>query len=729
MRQILPLFFCLGLILSTLLSLGQRVIPILTKNNALVLEVSRDSTVTTAYLGIKLSNVDEYAKINSFYRQAKDYSGVLAAAYSSSGSRNLTEPAISVTHEDGNNSLDLKYVSSSTQRIDGNISLVSVLLKDPVYDFQVELFYRVYFEEDVIEQWCIIQHNEKGNVILHKYASTNLYLKGDKFYLRQYHGDKMREMQPEENILTHGIKTLDSKLGTRADLFMPSAFMVSLDRPSAEDEGNVLLGALEYSGNFRIDFEVDHQDNLRILAGINNYASDYQLKPEEKFETPPLVYTFSDMGKGEASRRMHRWARNYKLLDGKGSRPTLLNNWESTYFDFNEPKLGELVADTKKLGVDLFLLDDGWFGNKYPRNGDSTGLGDWQENKQKLPHGIGWLVQQAKDQQVKSGIWIEPEMVSPKSELYEQHPDWVVKQPLRQEYYYRNQLVLDMSNPQVQDLVFKVIDELFTKYPGLAFIKWDCNSIIYNAYSVYLKDRQSHFYIEYYRGLYNVLDKIRKKYPTIPMMLCSGGGGRVDYAALQYFTEYWPSDNTDPLERIFIQWDYSYFYPAIASSNHVTGWGKQSLKFRTDVAMMGKLGFDLIVNKLSKKDLEFCQEAINNFNALKPIILQGDQYRLSDPRENAVASVMYLDSSHQSGVIFNYLVNNRYGQGSKLPIKLKGLDTTQYYSITEINLYSGIASTLPKNQRLSGDFLMKVGFNSDIRADRPSVVLRIEQVQ
>lgn len=724
-KQILLLFFGLSI---AQITVAQIIIPIETVKNALVLSADKGKDVRTVYFGEKLTQAAEYTQISAAYKQTNDYTGLLNAVYTPSGSRNLVEPAISVTHADGNKSLDLIYVRHDIEKIDANTTLTSIQLKDPVYNFEVTLFYKSFYQEDVIEQWSEIKHSEKGVVILEKFASANIHLKARSYWLKHYHGDWAKEMQPEESKITHGIKTLDSKLGTRANLFQPSVFMVSLDAPATENHGSVLYGAMEWSGNFRVDLELDYQDNLRIIAGMNNYASPYNLQPNERFKTPTFLYTFSNQGKGEASRKLQNWARNYQVLDGKGDRLTLLNNWEATYFDFNEQKLAGLLKDTKALGVDMFLLDDGWFANKYPRNDDHAGLGDWQENKQKLPNGISALVKEAQNNEVKFGIWIEPEMVNPKSELYEKHPDWVIKQPKRDEYYFRNQLVLDLSNPKVQDFVFGVVDKLFTENPALAYIKWDCNAVIYNAYSAHLKN-QSSFYIDYVKGLYKVLERIRAKYPKVPMMLCSGGGGRVDYAALKYFTEFWPSDNTDPMERIFIQWEYSYFYPSIASANHVTDWGKQPIKFRTDVAMMGKLGFDIVVSKLPENELKFCQQAIQNYNQVKNIIWQGDQYRLANPTDGSVASMLYVSSDKTTAVSFNYLVNNRYDEGSKFPIRMQGLDAAKKYKLQEINLYPGTSSSIDSTKIYSGAFLMKIGFNPDIKADRTSVVLKIEEVK
>ncbi len=699
-------------------------IPIETKQNAMVLQVTTGKYLETVYFGNKLSDKNEYSAIAGTYKHyftTSDYN----SAYTTSGSLNLLEPAISVTHADGNKSLDLKYINHTTTKISDDVSLVSINLKDSVYDFEVTLYYQTYFNENVTEQWSVIQHHEKHDVVLDKYASANLYLHAGSYWLKHFHGDWAKEMRPEDEQLTHGIKTLDTKLGTRADLFQPPVFMVSLNRQSTEDEGEVLYGNLEWSGNYRIDLEVDPSNNLRIIAGINNYASDYVLKPGVEFTTPKFVYTLSDKGKGEASRNLQTWARKYKIVDGEGPRLTLLNNWESTFFDFNEDKLAGILKDTKTLGLDLFLLDDGWFGNKYPRNDDHAGLGDWEANKAKLPDGIAFLTKTAKADSVKFGIWVEPEMVNPKSELYEKHPDWIVKQPQRPEYYMRNQLVLDLTNPKVQEFVFGIVDNLLTRNPGLAYIKWDCNSIMYNAYSAY-EGHQSNFYTDYVFALYKILDRLRAKYPKMPMMLCSGGGGRVDYGALKYFTEYWPSDNTEPMERIFIQWEYSYFYPALASSNQVTNWGKEPLKFRTDVAMMGKLGFDIVVGKLKPDELAFCQQAVKTYKQFSEAIWHGDQYRLQDPQENDVASIMYVDTSKSTAIMFNYLVNYRYGVGSNLPIRLKGLDPDKSYAVSEVNLFPGTKSSIPDGT-FTGRFLMTVGVNPDVKDGRTSVLIGIEE--
>ncbi|MNF76143.1 Alpha-galactosidase [compost metagenome] len=384
-----------------------------------------------------------------------------------------------------------------------------------------------------------------------------------------------------------------------------------------------------------------------------------------------------------------------------------------------------MFEDAKTLGVDMFLLDDGWFGNKYPRSGSVSGLGDWQATKTKLPDGIGYLMEKAKETNVKFGIWIEPEMVNEKSELYEKHPDWVLSLPNREKSIYRTQLVLDLCNPKVQDFVFKVVDDIMQTQSGVAFFKWDCNRMMTSAFSSYLKNQQSHLFIEYTKGLYKVLDKIKSKYPNLPMMLCAGGGGRVDYGMLNYFTEFWASDNTDPFDRVFIQWGYSNFYPALATCNHVTSMGNQSVKFKTDVAMMGKLGFDINVGELKPNELKFCQEAVANYKRLSPVIWQGELWRLISPYEDTRAVLMYVNKDKTQSVVFSYTLHPLTDPNYSL-VRLEGLDPSKKYKVKEINIMPESRNTFEESGNVfSGDFLMKIGLKVSSSKQESSVVLEI----
>jgi alpha-galactosidase len=690
-----------------------------TLNTDLIYRVSgKDGRIYQAYIGSKLNSPEVLNQLRDNGHQA----------YATYGPGNLFEPAIRMTHNDGNPSLELKYLSHNTEKTGTDITLTNILLKDPEYPVEVILHIKTYTAEDVIEQWVEIVQKEAKPLTIFNYASSMLHFDADKYWLTQFHGDWAEEMKMEESELTSGIKIIDTKLGTRAHMYQTPVFFLSLNGKSDESNGDLIAGTLGWSGNFRFLFELDEQNSLRIISGINPFSSEYTMQPGKTFRTPSFIFTYSNKGKGLASRNLHRWARNYGLLDGNKPRLTLLNNWETTYFSFNEPKLEGLLDDTKKMGLDLFLLDDGWFANKYPRNDDRAGLGDWQENKTKLPDGLGYLVKEADKRGVKFGIWIEPEMVNPKSELYENHPDWVLRYPNRPEVYYRNQLTLDLTNPKVQEFVYNTVDGMLTKNPGIAFIKWDCNSMITNPYSAFLKDKQSHLFIDYVNGLYGVLGRLRQKYPDLPVMLCSGGGGRVDYGALKYFTEFWASDNTDPLERVYIQWGYSYFFPSVAVCNHITSWGKQSLKFKTDVAMMGKMGYDIPVNELTEKELKFSQEAITNYNRLSDVIWHGDLYRLISPYDENRAVLMYVTNEKNKAVLFSYTLNSRFGETFNR-VRLQGLDAARTYKIKEINILAEGRRFGPSENGKSytGEYLMKIGLNLNTGSALSSLVYEISE--
>lgn len=692
-------------------AVNDSIIRISTRHLDLVLQVAENARLYQTYLGDKLLHEEDLSRLKWQVHAASDVSVSERGweVYSGSGNEDFFEPALAVTHADGNPSTWLYYVSSSTHAVDGGTQ-TDILLRDDKYPLEVTLHYVAYPEEDVIKTWSEIRHQEKKAVNLSAYASAMLYFSAPSYYLTEFSGDWAKEVQMSSQPLQFGKKVIDTKLGSRAAMHTQPFFMLGLGQPVQENQGAVLMGTLGWTGNFRFTFEVDNVGNLRVIPAINPYASVYALNRNEVFVTPEFIFTLSDEGTGKGSRNLQQWARKYQLKEGMGDRMSLLNNWENTAFDFDQRILGDLMKEAKDLGVDMFLLDDGWFGNKYPRKDDRAGLGDWEVTADKLPEGIPGLIRSAEEAGVKFGIWIEPEMVNPKSELFEKHPDWVVHYPNREVYYYRNQLVLDLCNPEVQDYVYGVIDKLLKENPEIAYFKWDCNSPITNIYSPYLKNQQGRLYIDHVRGIYEVMKRVKENYGHVPMMLCSGGGARCDYEALKYFTEFWCSDNTDPVERVYIQWGFSHFFPTKAMCAHVTSWNEQaSVKFRTDVASMCKLGFDLGLHKLNGEELEYCRQAIQNWNRLKPVILDGQQYRLVSPYESNHMAVNYVNADQTQAVLFAYDVYPRFKE-KLFPVKLQGLDPNKRYLVKEINLMPGTQSEKEFDGKVfSGDYLMKVG--------------------
>ena len=453
-------------------------------------------------------------------------------------------------------------------------------------------------------------------------------------------------------VIFGGGELLKNKDGVRNTQRDNPSLMISLDGRPRELTGRVIGGTLAWAGNYRIALDNDNTHTTHLFAGINEEQSQYTLQPREVFTTPVFAFTFSDEGKSGVSRNIHRWARLHRLNHGTELRDVLLNSWEGVYFKVNQEGMDRMMADLADLGGELFVMDDGWFGDKYPRNNGETSLGDWTVCREKLPQGIEGLTESARKHGVKFGIWIEPEMTNTRSELYEKHPDWVIQQPYRENRKGRGgtQQVLDLSNPAVQEFVFGVVDRLMTAHPDIAYIKWDDNMTLYNYGSTFLPaDRQSHLYIEYHRGMDKVLRRIREKYPRLVMQSCASGGGRVNYGVLPYYDEFWTSDNTDALQRIYMQWGVSNFYPAVAMASHVSASPNHQtgrnvpLKLRFDVAMSGRLGLELQPSKMTGKEKEFARRAIADYKEIRPIVQQGDLYRLISPYDKTgYASLMYV---------------------------------------------------------------------------------------
>jgi len=624
--------------------------------------------------------------------------------YPQAGDGYVWEPALQVVHADGNTSAVLLYDGVTRTNLSPDIELTRIHLHDPAYPFDVTLCFKTHYHQDVIEEWTEIQHHESGIVTLQRMASTSLLLSTN-VYLTHFFGNWAKEMiNPITEPITPGTKVLDSKLGVRAEQFQNPSFILALNGKATETNGEVLAGSLAWSGSFQCEFD-DSGQGIRALCGINPFASAYHLKPKQTFVTPVMIWTWSDQGLGDMSRKLHDWARDFGMRDGHQTRTVLLNNWEATGFDFDFNRIVSLFDPAKKMGVELFLLDDGWFGNKYPRVSDNAGLGDWQPNRQRFPDGLAPLAAEAVKRGLRFGIWMEPEMVNPNSVLFHAHPDWVIRQPKRPLELQRNQLVLDLTRPAVQDFEWKTIQSILS-VPGITYAKWDCNRYLTQPGSPYLApDRQSDLWIDYVQALYALMDKTAKTFPEAELMLCSGGGGRADYGALKYFQEFWPSDNTDPTVRVLMQWDYSYFFPALALASHVTHWGNRPMHFACSVAMSARFGMDLDLRKLPAQDKATCAGAISAYKQIRDVTALGDLYRLEDPHDNFRSALNYVSKDRSRAVVFVFQLHD----GTDVSVRPQGLDPARKYTIHELNPAPGRAAIPQESKALTGAELMRDG--------------------
>ena len=570
-----------------------------TPGMTMVLTAENGKTPQYVYFGPRLNQTD--------LSRLQYPSGGRMNAYPAYGMNCVAEAALAIRHADGNMSTELITTSVDTRK-DGSSEIVTIHLKDPKYPIKVDLNYRAYSDVDMIEVWTSITNNEKSTVTLTTFASGMLPIRRGDVWATHFYGSWGNEARVIEEHLEPGQLIVKNKDGVRNAHTDHAEMMFSLDGKGRENMGDVIGAALCYSGNYRLKVETDDTEYHYFFAGINEDNSEYHLKKGETFTTPPLALSYSTEGLSGVSRNFHKWGRKYKLMHGDKERKILLNSWEGVYFDINQEGMDQMMADIASMGGELFVMDDGWFGEKYPRKTDNSSLGDWVVDRNKLPEGIEGLLRDAKKNGVRFGIWIEPEMSNTVSELYEKHPDWIIKAPNRDAVLGRGgtQVVLDMSNPKVQDFIFSIVDDLLTKYPEIDYIKWDANMSIANHGSQYLNMQdQSHLNIEYHRGFMKVCQRVREKYPDVTIQACASGGGRANWGVLPYFDEFWVSDNTDALQRIYMQWGTSYFFPAISMACHIsavpnhTVFRTTALKYRIDVAMIGRLGMDIQPKNIS----------------------------------------------------------------------------------------------------------------------------------
>ena len=677
-----------------------------TGNTSLVLEAETGKEARILYYGSILDAGEAGSLELAGYRSE--------SLYPAFGLKGADEPAISIIQADGSLTLDLRVSEVSSEEWE-NGRIVTITSVDPVYSIRVKNVFKSYCSEDIIETWAEISNTGKKEAVLTRYYSGHLPVRVGNVWISTLYGTWANEGRVCEEPLERGIKLVKNMDGTRNSHTSHAEAMISLDGKAKENSGRVIGLALEWGGNYELRFQTNDSDFHHVFAGICPDNAPYSLARGESLKTPALAYSYSGEGLSGVSRNFHRWGRKYRLAHGDMERKVLLNSWEGVYFDINERGMDQMMGDIASMGGELFVMDDGWFGDKYPRKNDSSSLGDWVVDKNKLPGGIGTLVRMADSHGIRFGIWIEPEMTNSVSELYEKHPDWVLKAPGRENVYGRGgtQLVLDLSNPEVQDFVFGVVDGLMTGNPSIDYIKWDANMNI-SAYGSQYADNQAKLNVAYWNGLYSVCDRIRAKYPDLTIQACASGGGRANWGVLPWFDEFWTSDNTDALQRIYMQWGTSYFFPAIAMASHIsatpnhTVFRTTSLKFRCDVACSGRLGMEIQPKNMTEEEKDFCRRVIADYKSVRPVVQFGDIYRLVSPYDGqGFASMMYVTPAKDRAVYYWWKIANFYDEHFPRAV-MSGLDPDKMYRIRELNRVD--ISPLPyEGQCFSGRFLMENG--------------------
>ena len=718
-----------------------------TPNTTLILSAEEGEPLMFRYYGSKA----EVEEIGATGRMLK------YEAYPAFGTHCERPFASLVKQADGDNATKL-VVAKVTESNDNGLNKLTFHLRDVAHPtLLVKVNYSAYSDCDIIKMNTEYTNESKKPIVLQKYMSAVLPIQSDNCVLLHLDGNNKNECNEHIEPLTNGVRTISTQNGSQIAANSNASFMLGLDGRLDEQNCPVVAGTLIWVGNFHFEFHntITAKVPTLFMGGINPTASDYTLLGKKSLTTPEMAFTYSNEGKGGATRNFHRWARKHQLLDGTKEREILLNSWEGVHLDTTKESMESMTKDFAALGGEMFVVDDGWFGVKYPRTNVSSALGDWEVDKNKLPEGIQPLIDLAHSNGMKFGIWIEPEMVNTKSELYEKHPDWVLAHPDFEPSYGRGktQLLLDMTNPKVQDFVFGVVDNLLTKYPEIYYIKWDNNMRMHNAQSQYLpKALQSNLTVDFAIGIENTLKRIREKYPHVVIQLCASGGTRLNYGFMPYFQEMWTSDQTDAYHRILIQWGSLNFYPSNMLAAHVgSAYSKYTqryipIKFRFDVASMCRLGMEMVPAKLNDSEREYAKRAISEYKKIRPVVQQGELYRLISPYENNrnYSSLMYVSEAKERAVVFVYrhLCKN---DSSDPIIRMQGLKVDAKYSIREVAPEVVGKEVALNGKVVSGRTLMQEGITipeltlmfkkndalSELRAgnDWKSVVLELTEVK
>ena len=627
--------------------------------------------------------------------------------YSCKGIGDHRISAAAITHPNGSDALDLRFDGYEIKKGKYGISglpavyadedeaeTLEIYLKDTSSDIRVILKYGVLEKMDIITRSAVFCNMGDAPCKITKAFSLCLDIPHGDWDWVHFHGRHTMERMVERRKLFHGIQESSSNRGTSSHQQNPTVLLCSND--CTETSGECIGALLVYSGSFQTKIELTQLNQVRMLMGINSECFSWELKPNEQFSTPEVILSYSDSGMETLSHNFHNVIRNnicrgeYKLSE----RPVLINNWEATYFDFNEERLENIAKEASKLGVDMFVMDDGWFGK---RDSDTSGLGDWFVNEGKLKGGLNTLVEKVKSFGMNFGIWFEPEMVSEDSELYRTHPEWAIQIPNRKPTRSRYQLVLDMTRQDVRDYLFKVISNVLSS-ADISYVKWDMNRSICDWYSAELPaENMGEMQHRYVLGLYELLDRLTSEFPHILFEGCSGGGGRFDAGILYYCPQIWCSDDTDAYERTKIQYGTSFFYPISTIGSHVSiipnhQTGRITpFETRAVTAMSGSFGYELDLNTLSEEEKNAVIEQNKRFKKYGPLIHNGRYYRLSNPMTDKFAIWSFVSENSCEALVHGMIFRTEPNM-TRYSVKLRGLIPDKKYVVDGDNtIYTGKA--------------------------------------
>ena len=629
----------------------------------------------------------------------------LPQEYPSYGTGDYRSTALIVENADGSTACDLRYRShhifNGKYKIPGlpavyadetESQTLEIVMEDAVTGVEVTLQYGVLPDYDVITRSEKIVYRSEGKICIRKAQSACLDFVQGKYDLLTFYGRHAMERTMQRESVTHGSHVIGSVRGTSSHQYNP--MMILADENTTDQYGNCYAMSFVYSGNFKGETLKDQFGQTRALMGLQDEMFSYPLAEGETFYTPEVLLTFSGSGMNLLSQNLHRCIRQH-ICRGKykeSVRPVLVNSWEASYFDFDGDTLYELAKEAKHAGIDMLVLDDGWFGK---RDDDNSGLGDWFVNEKKLGGTLGDLIKKINDLGVKFGIWVEPEMISEDSDLYREHPDWALTIPGRNPVHARNQLVLDFSRKEVVDHIFDQICKVLDQ-GNIEYVKWDMNRSLMDVFSRGTEDQGRVMY-DYVLGLYDFLERIVTRYPDLLIEGCSGGGGRFDAGMMYYTPQIWCSDNTDALDRLQIQYGTSFGYPVSAVGSHVSAVPNHqtgritSLHTRGVVAMAGTFGYELNLGKLSEEEKQEIRLQVEEYRKFAPLIQTGLYYRLSDPAREEYAAWAFV-SEDQKEVLLNVVLQEIHGNMTVNYVKLQGLKCSAIYRDTETGkIYNGAA--------------------------------------